>query len=99
MTPIGLIAPLSQVASAYRTVLPKAAGDGSGFASMVGDAASAAMNTLRTAERTTARGVAGRADVQEVVQALGSAEVTMQAVVAVRDKIVGAYNDIMRMSV
>jgi flagellar hook-basal body complex protein FliE len=98
MTPIGLIAPLSQVASAYRAT-PTAPGDGSGFASMVGEAASAALNTMRHAERTTARGVAGRADVQEVVQALGNAEVTMQAVVAVRDKIVGAYNDILRMSV
>jgi flagellar hook-basal body complex protein FliE len=34
-----------------------------------------------------------------VVQALSNAEVTMQAVVAVRDKVLGAYNDIMHMSV
>ncbi len=31
--------------------------------------------------------------------ALGDAEVTMQTVVAVRDKILGAYNDIMKMSI
>ena len=31
--------------------------------------------------------------------ALGDAEVTMQSVVAVRDKILGAYNDIMHMSI
>ena len=36
---------------------------------------------------------------QDVVQALGDAEVTMQTVVAVRDKILGAYNDIMKMSI
>ena len=36
---------------------------------------------------------------QQVVQALGDAEVTMQTVVAVRDKVLGAYNDIMRMTV
>jgi flagellar hook-basal body complex protein FliE len=33
------------------------------------------------------------------VTALGDAEVTMQTVVAVRDKILGAYNDIMKMSI
>ena len=32
-------------------------------------------------------------------EALGDAEVTMQTVVAVRDKILGAYNDIMKMSI
>jgi flagellar hook-basal body complex protein FliE len=37
--------------------------------------------------------------VQDVVQALSNAEVTMQAVVEVRDKVVAAYNDIMHMSV
>ena len=50
-------------------------------------------------EQTTAAGVAGKADVQQVVQALSDAEVTMQTVVAVRDKVLGAYNDIMQMTV
>ena len=93
------IAPLSQVASAYGLSSARPMQGGTDFASMVGNAASSALNTLRGAERTTARGVAGRADVQEVVQALGNAEVTMKAVVAVRDKLVGAYNSIMQMSV
>ncbi len=57
------------------------------------------MQTIRQSEQTTAAGVAGTADVQQVVQALGDAEVTMQTVVAVRDKVLGAYNDIMRMTV
>jgi len=36
---------------------------------------------------------------QDVVQALSSAEVTMQTVVAIRDKVVSAYNSILTMSV
>lgn len=99
MSQIAQIAPLNQVASAYATSQLRPARNSSDFAGMVGDATSAALNTMRHAERMTARGVAGRADVQEVVQALSNAEVTMQAVVAVRDKIVGAYSDILRMSV
>jgi flagellar hook-basal body complex protein FliE len=99
MTLVAPIASLSQVASAYGTSRARPVQDGGDFGSMVGQAASNALGTLRQAERTTARGIAGRADVQEVVQALGNAEVTMQAVVAIRDKIVGAYNDILHMSV
>jgi flagellar hook-basal body complex protein FliE len=69
------------------------------FAGMVGDAAKSALQTMRQSEQVTTQGVAGKADVQQVVQALSNAEVTMQAVVAVRDKVLGAYNDIMHMSV
>jgi flagellar hook-basal body complex protein FliE len=95
MTPL---APIAQVVSAYAPTRARPTGE-TGFAAMVGDAAQSALQTVRQSEQTTANAVAGKADVQEVVQALGDAEVTMQTVVAVRDKILGAYNDIMRMSV
>lgn len=95
MTPISSVVPLSQVTEAYIGTKM----GGADFGNMVSDAASSALQTLRQAEQTTANGVAGNTDVQSVVQALSNAEVTMQAVVAVRDKIVGAYNDIMHMSV
>jgi flagellar hook-basal body complex protein FliE len=92
---------MAQVARAYATGTANASTDSqaSDFAGMVGDAAQSAMQTMRKAEQVTAKGVAGKADVQQVVQALSNAEVTMQAVVAVRDKVLGAYNDIMHMSV
>ena len=94
---------LSQVASAYAASGSSApasgASGGGGFADMVGNAARSALQTVRAAETTTASGVAGRTDVQSVVQAMSNAEVTVQAVVAVRDKVVGAYDEVMRMSV
>jgi flagellar hook-basal body complex protein FliE len=95
------LAPIGQVVSAYSTTRPRpaAASGEASFASMVGDAAQSALQTVRQSEQTTTAAVAGKADVQDVVQALGDAEVTMQTVVAVRDKILGAYNDIMRMSI
>lgn len=94
ITPIQL-APVGPT-TAPVTARPAAA---SGFAAMVGNAAQDAMQTLHQAEATTAAGVAGRTDVQAVVQALSNAEVTLQTVVAVRDKVLGAYSDIMHMSV
>jgi flagellar hook-basal body complex protein FliE len=99
MSGIAPVTPLSHVASAYAASQLRPARNSSDFSTMVGEAASAALDTLRGAERTTARGVAGKADVQEVVQALTNAELTMQSVVAIRDKIVSAYNDVMHMSV
>ena len=98
MIPVGNIASVTQVLSSYSNEASRTA-SGTDFSSMVGDAAESALQTLRTSEQTTAAGVAGKADVQQVVQALGDAEVTMQTVVAVRDKVLGAYNDIMRMTV
>jgi flagellar hook-basal body complex protein FliE len=99
MNTIGHITPLSQVASAYATAQLTPARNSSDFGTLVGDAAHAALDTMRKAERTTAQGVAGKADAQDVVQALSSAEVTMQTVVAIRDKVVSAYNSILTMSV
>jgi flagellar hook-basal body complex protein FliE len=99
MTPIASVIPLSQVASAYGGRSAAGSAGGTDFASLAGDAAQSALQTLHQAEQTTATGVVGKSDVQSVVMALSNAEVTMQAVVAVRDKVVGAYNDIMHMSV
>ncbi|HQT77240.1 MAG: hypothetical protein B7Z80_08135 [Rhodospirillales bacterium 20-64-7] len=102
MIPIASIIPFSQVTSAYGTGSAASSTGSTGsvdFGSLVGHAAQTALQSLRQAEQTTAAGVAGKTDVQSVVEALSNAEVTMQSVVAVRDKVLGAYNDIMHMSV
>lgn len=69
------------------------------FGAFVGDLASAAVSTLRTGEARSLAGVAGQADVQSVVEALAAAEMTMRTVTAIRDKVVEAYHDILRMPV
>jgi flagellar hook-basal body complex protein FliE len=61
--------------------------------------ASKAVATTRTAERMTVQASLGRADLTEVVTAVSAAEVTMQAVVAVRDRVVQAYQEILRMPI
>lgn len=55
--------------------------------------------TLRESEETVKAGLAGRADPQAVVEALAATELAVQTAVAVRDKVVEAYQEILRMPV
>jgi flagellar hook-basal body complex protein FliE len=55
--------------------------------------------TLRQGEETVKAGLAGRADPQAVVEALAATELAVQTAVAVRDKVVEAYQEILRMPV
>jgi flagellar hook-basal body complex protein FliE len=57
------------------------------------------MATLREGEETAKAGLAGRADPQAVVEALAATELAVQTAVAVRDKVVEAYQEILRMPV
>jgi flagellar hook-basal body complex protein FliE len=65
------------------------------FASVSGDF----MDTMRTMETQVTAGLAGRADAHSVVQALAQTEIAVQTAVAVRDKVVEAYQEILRMPV
>ncbi|CFX55393.1 Flagellar hook-basal body complex protein FliE [Candidatus Filomicrobium marinum] len=58
-----------------------------------------AVDTLKTAEATSLKGVKGEASVQEVVEAVMAAEQTLQGGIAIRDKVVSAYLEISRMSI
>lgn len=57
------------------------------------------VETLRRGETTAIAGMAGRADPHSVVTALASAEMAVQTAVTVRDKVVEAYQEILRMPV
>ena len=72
---------------------------GKDFLSLVKDAAQEAVKTGQKAEALSVAGVAGKADLMDVVQAVGNAEVTLQTVVAVRDKMVNAYQELLRMPI
>jgi flagellar hook-basal body complex protein FliE len=61
-----------------------------------------AMETLRTvqgAEETVKAGLSGKADAHSVVQALAQTELAVETATTVRDKVVEAYNQILRMPV
>jgi flagellar hook-basal body complex protein FliE len=98
--------------SAYRnaangdtaTVADKVAGGehanpGQSFSDMVRDAAVDARDTMMKSEEMTQKAVVGKAELHEVVTAVSAAEVTLKTVVAVRDKAVQAYQEILRMPI
>lgn len=75
--------------------VPLERGPGEAFAATAADF----MATLRESEETVKAGLAGRADPQAVVEALAATELAVQTAVAVRDKVVEAYQEILRMPV
>ena len=72
---------------------------GVSFASFLKDKAAQSVDTLRSGEEMAAKAVTGEADITDVVQAVTNAELTLQTVVAVRDRMVSAYQEIMRMPI
>lgn len=72
---------------------------GSDFASVLEKTARDSVTTMRKAEVESAAGIAGKADIRDVVQAVTNAELTLQTVVNVRDKVIAAYNDIIHLPV
>ena len=69
------------------------------FGEVLKNAAVKSIETMRAGEAASARAVSGEASLPEVVQAITASEVTLQTVVAMRDRLIGAYQEIMRMPV
>ena len=74
-------------------------GKGESFGDIMKNTVRDSIETLRAGEAASAKAVSGEATLPEVVQAVTASEVTLQTVVAVRDRLVGAYQEIMRMPV
>lgn len=75
----------------------KAGGDD--FSSLVRNAIDEAIKIGEKSEKLSIAGVNDRADLNQVVTAVAEAEVTLQTVVAVRDKVIDAYKEILRMPI
>ena len=69
------------------------------FAGALRAATETALESLRTGETESLKAAAGKADINEVVMAVSQAEITLQTVVAVRDRVIQAYQEILRMPV
>ncbi|NNG03340.1 MAG: flagellar hook-basal body complex protein FliE [Inquilinus sp.] len=62
---------------------------------LIGDTAAAGA----ASEKVATEALAGQADLAEVVMAVNNAELTLQTVVAIRDKVIEAYQEIIRMPI
>jgi flagellar hook-basal body complex protein FliE len=81
------------------TAAPVAAGDEESFASLVTDSLKQAVQSGRNAEQLSLKEISGEADLKDVVTAVANAEHTLETVVAVRDKVLAAYQEILRMPI
>ena len=78
----------------------KSAGDdGVSFSGFLKQKTQDSIETMRDSEKMSAKAVTGDADITDVVQAVTAAELTLQTVVAVRDRMISAYQEIMRMPI
>lgn len=75
------------------------AASGSSFGSALQDAVSNLTELGKNADAKSIQGISGTGNLTDVVMAVSKAEMALQATVAVRDKVISAYQDVMRMSV
>lgn len=72
---------------------------GQSFATMLSGMMENAVEAGQQSERLSMEAIAGKADVREVVAAVSNAEVALDTIVNVRDRMMRAYQEIMRMPV
>jgi flagellar hook-basal body complex protein FliE len=92
---LGSVAPNTSV-SKVGTAAPAAGAD---FGKMLADMASGTVDAMKAGESTAVSGITGGSSVQQVVDAMMSAEQALQTAIAVRDKLIAAYQEISRMTV
>ena len=78
---------------------PPAAPGGEAFGSLVGHLVATAQSTGQTAEAEMARQAAGVGDPIRTATSVNAAELALETLVSVRDRMMAAYNDVIRMQV
>jgi len=76
-----------------------ASSSGDSFGDMLREATEKSIDTMHQGEQMSARAVMGDADLTDVVQAVTAAEMTLETVTAVRDRMISAYQEILRMPI
>lgn len=72
---------------------------GGGFADLVKSALEEARRIGERSEQMSIQGIRDNADLNQVITAVAEAEVTLQTVVSIRDKVIDAYKEILRMPI
>lgn len=72
---------------------------GPSFTEILGESLSEAKSTGYKTEAISAKSIAEKAELHELVTSVTNAELTLNTVVAVRDKVLQAYQDILKMPI
>ncbi len=75
------------------------AASGPSFLDMVGHSLESAVNTGYKSEQVAAQSLSGKANMTDVVTAMAEAEASLNTVVAIRDRVINAYQDIIKMAI
>lgn len=73
--------------------------DGASFADLVSEGLEGARSTGYKAEAVSTDALANKTELHDLVTAVSDAELTLNTVVAVRDRMVSAYQDIIKMPI
>ncbi|EYD73640.1 flagellar hook-basal body complex protein FliE [Limimaricola hongkongensis] len=107
MTEFSSILSTSNVRGAYRSsqelsgtpVPAEPAATGDSFAEILKGATANTVGNIRDAEAVAHKGLVGEVSTQQVVEATLELESTVKMMVSMRDKVVEAYQEIMRMPI
>lgn len=98
MSALALNVSPASVAQAYsRTAV--GAGADTGFSAMLGHALQGVVRAGNEADAQSMKAINGGGNITEVVTAVSHAELALQSAIAIRDKVVQAYQDVMRMPI
>ena len=75
------------------------ASGGQSFGALVKDAVAALSKTSHNSDMQTQAAAAGKANMIDVVTAVAESEVAIDTLVSVRDKVISAYEEIMKMPI
>ena len=96
--PIITVTP-SAAAEAYRSVDSNAGASGSDFGDVLQHAVQGVVEASKEAEGLSTQAIAGGGNITDVVAAVSKAELALQTTATIRDRVVQAYQDIMRMPI
>ncbi len=95
----GLLGGLTQIGANNPATGGAIPAGGPGFGDLVRQALQGTVDASAKAEAVSAQAAVGKADVTDIVTAVTNAEMALDTVVAVRDKVINAYQEIMRMPI
>jgi len=86
-------------AAAYRAVTSMASEGGEGFGAALQRAVEGVVNVQRSADTAATQALQGQGSITDVVLAVSRAELALQTATTLRDRVVSAYQDVMRMPI
>ena len=103
--PSGAAGAYAKVQAGFDTGAVDAVDDGpsrdetGGFGSTLQQALQGVVQSGHEADAQAAQGISGEGNITDVVMAVSRAQLALQSTVAIRDRVVQAYQDIMKMSI